>query len=104
MSANAQLSSLAEQGDGSLELERVSAERDQALQIISDLSQQVADQSSVKTEKEILVKVDGKKYLLEKRNLHTLNGEVIAVDAAKDMDFLRTLIQNGSGNIRLADK
>lgn len=84
------------------ELEKVSSERDSALKIVSDLSQQVADQSTVKTEKEIMVKVDGIKYILERRSLHTPNGEIKPEDMAKDIPFLRELIASSSGNIRPA--
>lgn len=82
------------------DLNKVTMERDNALQIITELSTQVADQSSVQTEKDILVNVKGQKYLYERRSLHTVNGEVKPEDAAKDEKFLLELIKNGSGIIR----
>lgn len=85
-------------------VETLTAERDNALVMITQLSAQVADQASVKTETEILVTVDGEKYLYAKRTLHTLKGEVKPEDAAKDVEFLRELIKKGSGAIRKADK
>ena len=86
------------------EFEKASSERDAALEIVTDLSQQVADQSTVKTEKEIMVNVDGVKYILERRSLHTPNGEIKPEDMAKDIPFLRDLIATSSGNIRPASK
>jgi hypothetical protein len=48
------------------------------------------------------VDVDGIKYILERRSLHTPNGEIKPEDMAKDTPFLRDLIASSSGNIRPA--
>lgn len=85
-------------------LTKAKAERDEALEVIAELSGQVADQAEVKTETEILVKVAGKKYMLNKGDLHTVDGIVTAEKAAKDEAFLEKLINQGAGNIRPFDK
>ncbi|HEY0056293.1 MAG TPA: hypothetical protein VGB63_13130 [Pedobacter sp.] len=83
-------------------LASLTEQREEALSMVESLSAQVAAQSTVNNQEDILVSVDGVKYLLSRADMHTRDGVVKAEDAAKDEAFLKMLIDKESGNIRPA--